>query len=94
MATAVGPQQVKLQKLRSGATRFAVAGISSADLKFGIDAAAATAAVQVFDLSYGLPKAEGAARLQQARPQNATSSQDGDITVVQHTVLLDPAAGR
>jgi hypothetical protein len=32
--------------------------------------------------------------LQQARPQNATSSQEGDITVVQHTVLLDPAAGR
>jgi len=51
--------------------------------------------VQVFDLSYGLPEelAEGKA-LQRARPQNATSSQDGDVTVVQRTVLLDPAAGR
>jgi hypothetical protein len=51
--------------------------------------------VQVFDQSYGLPDKppEGKA-LQQARPQNATSSQDGDVTVVQRTVRLDPAAGR
>jgi hypothetical protein len=94
VATASGPQHAKLQKLRSGATRLGVVGISSADLQFGIDAAAGSTAVQVFDLSYGLPEAFQGARLQQARPQNATSSQEGDITVVQHTVLLDPAAGR
>jgi hypothetical protein len=50
--------------------------------------------VQVFDQSYGLPEGSAGASLQQARPPNATSSQEGDITVVQHTVLLDPAAGR
>jgi Peptidase family M28 len=94
VATASGPQHAKLQKLRSGATRLGVVGISSADLQFGIDAVAGRTAVQVFDLSYGLPAASQGARLQQARPQNATSSQEGDITVVQHTVLLDPAAGR
>jgi hypothetical protein len=52
-------------------------------------------AVQVFDQSFGLPDAVSAGRsLQRARPPNATSSQDGDSTVVQRTVLLDPAAGR
>jgi hypothetical protein len=52
-------------------------------------------AVQVFDVSYGLPAElpDGKA-LQRARPKNATSSQDGDVTVVQRTVRLDPAAGR
>jgi hypothetical protein len=94
LAGASGAQHAKLQKLRSGATRLGVVGISSADLQFGIDAPAGRTAVQVFDLSYGLPEASRGARLQQARPQNATSSQEGDITVVQHTVLLDPAAGR
>jgi hypothetical protein len=94
VATASGPRQAKLQKLRSGATRLGVVGMSSGDFQFGIDAVASRTAVQVFDLSYGLPEAAGGARLQQARPQNATSSQEGDITVVQHTVLLDPAAGR
>jgi hypothetical protein len=94
VAAATGPLHAKLQKLRSGATRLGVVGVSSADLQFGIDAVAGRTAVQVFDLSYGLPEASQGARLQQARPQNATSSQEGDITVVQHTVLLDPAAGR
>jgi hypothetical protein len=94
VATESGPQHAKLQKLRSGATRLGVVGISSADFQFGIDAVAGRTAVQVFDVSYGLPAASQGARLQQARPQNATSSQEGDITVVQHTVLLDPAAGR
>jgi len=94
VATGSGPQHAKLQTLRSGATRFGVAGMSPAGLDFGIDAAASHAAVQVFDQSYGLPEASKGASLQRARPQNATSSQEGDITVVQHTVLLDPAAGR
>jgi len=93
-ATASGPQHAKLQKLHSGATRFGVVGLPPAGFEFGIDAAAIAPVVQVFDLSYGLPEAAGGARLQQARPQNATSSQEGDITVVQHTVLLVPAAGR
>jgi inorganic pyrophosphatase len=44
-----------------------------------------------YEIDEELP--EGKA-LQRARPQNATSSQDGDVTVVQRTVRLDPAAGR
>jgi hypothetical protein len=51
--------------------------------------------VQVADESYELPGdlPEGK-KLQQARPKNATSSQDGDVTMVQRTVRVDPAAGR
>ncbi|MGO9934621.1 MAG: M20/M25/M40 family metallo-hydrolase [Steroidobacteraceae bacterium] len=94
VATASGPQHAKLQKLRSGATRFSVVGIPPAGLEFEVDAAASTAGVQVFDQSYGLPEQAQGTRLRQARPQNATSSQEGDITVVQHTIVLDPAAGR
>jgi hypothetical protein len=94
VATAVGPQHARLQKLHGGATRFGAVGIPPAGLEFGIDALAGSAAVQVFDESYGLPEKTAGASLQRARPQNATSSQEGDITVVQHTVLLDPAAGR
>ena len=95
VTTQSGPLRAKLNKLRGGATVFVVADIPSAGLQFGIDSAAAPISVQVFDLSYGLPPElpEGQA-LQQARPQNATSSQDGDVTVVQRTVRLNPAAGR
>jgi hypothetical protein len=90
-----GPLHAKLHTLLSGDTALVLADIPSAGLQFAIDAAAAPIRVQVFDQSYGLPEelAEGKA-LQRARPQNATSSQDGDVTVVQRTVLLDPAAGR
>jgi Peptidase family M28 len=93
--TPSGPLRAKLHKFSSGETALVLAGIPAAGLQFGIDAASAPLAVQVFDQSYGLPAElpEGAA-LQRARPQNATSSQDGDVTVVQRTVRLDPAAGR
>jgi hypothetical protein len=93
--TPSGPLHAKLHKLRNGATIFWARGLPEAGLKFGIDAAAVPMTVQVFDESYGLPGdlADGKA-LRQARPKNATSSQDGDVTVVQRTVRLDPAAGR
>jgi len=95
VATHSGPLRAKLHTLLSGDTALVLAGIPSTGLQFGIDSATAPVTVQVFDQSYGLPEelAEGKA-LQRARPQNATSSQDGDVTVVQRTVLLDPAAGR
>jgi hypothetical protein len=93
VATQSGPLRAKLRKLTGGETALGVAGIPSAGLRFAIDAAGPVT-VQVFDQSFGLPAlAEGKA-LQRARPQNATSSQDGDVTVVQRTVHLDPAAGR
>jgi Peptidase family M28 len=95
VTTPSGPLRAKLHKFRGGDTALVLADLPSVGLRFRIDAAAAPITVQVFDQSYGLPEelAEGKA-LQQARPQNATSSQDGDVTVVQRTVLLNPAAGR
>jgi hypothetical protein len=95
VATRIGPLRARLHQFRSGATVLGIAGISNEGFRFGIDAAAAPIQVMLFDQSYGLPEglAQGKA-LQQARPQNATSSQDGDVTVVQRTVRLDPAAGR
>jgi hypothetical protein len=95
VATRIGPLRAKLHQFRSGATVLGIAGIPDQGFRFGIDAAAAPIQVMVFDQSYGLPEElpQGKA-LQQARPQNATSSQDGDVTVVQRTVRLDPAAGR
>jgi hypothetical protein len=96
VATRAGALRAKLHRFRNGISVLGVAGMAAEGLQFGIDSAAAAASpVLVFDLSYGLPAQlpEGKA-LQRARPQNATSSQDGDITVVQRTVRLDPAAGR
>jgi hypothetical protein len=93
--TPLGPLSAKLHEFSGGETAFLIADIPSTGLQFGIDAAPVPISVQVFDQSSGLPDElrEGKA-LQKARPQNATSSQDGDVTVVQRTVRLDPAAGR
>ncbi len=95
IATPSGPLRAKLHTLRNGATVLRAPGLPEAGLKFAIDAAAAPMTVQVFDESYGLPEElpDGKVLLR-ARPKNATSSQDGDVTVVQRTVRLDPAAGR
>jgi hypothetical protein len=95
VATNSGPLRAKLHGFRSGDTVLQIAGLAGTGIRFGIDAAAAPIQVTVFDESYGLPDALPAGKaLQRARPQNATSSQDGDVTVVQRTVRLDPAAGR
>jgi Peptidase family M28 len=95
VSTPSGPLHAKLQKMLSGATRLGVVGAPAAGLEFEIDAATPLMTVQVFDESYGLPEELPQGRaLQAARPRNATSSQDGDITVVQSTVSLNPAAGR
>jgi hypothetical protein len=89
------PARVNLQRLPSGATAFRVANLPDAGMNFGIDAPAAALSVVVFDQTFALPAelARGMA-LRQARPRNATSSQDGDTTVVERTVSLLPAAGR
>jgi hypothetical protein len=93
--TPLGPLHAKLRLLKSGATRLDVVGLAAEGVEFAIDADPARMPVQVFDESYGLPEElqEGKA-MQRTRPLNATSSQDGDVTVVQRTVWLDPAAGR
>jgi hypothetical protein len=93
--TPSGPLRIKLHQLLNGSTLLLAPGIQQTGLRFAIDAPAAPMTVQIFDESYGLPEALPAGKkLQQLRPKNATSSQDGDVTVVQRTVHLDPAAGR
>jgi hypothetical protein len=95
IATASGPLRAKLQTLRNGSTVVLAPGIPEAGLRFWVQAAAGPLTAQVFDESYELPAdLPDARKLRQVRPKNATSSQDGDITVVQRTVRLDPAAGR
>jgi hypothetical protein len=91
-ATAVGPQTSKLIRLKSGATLLDLVGLPATGVEFSVDVSGSLpVSVQVFDLSYEL--AEGG-NLQRLRPPNATSSQDGDLTVAHRTVSLDPAAGR
>src|ERR1700735_2563362 len=95
IATSAGPVGAKLQTLRNGSTVVLAPGMSQAGLHFWVNAPAAPMTAQVFDESYDLPgELPDGHKLQLARPKNATSSQDGDITVVQRTVRVDPAAGR
>jgi hypothetical protein len=90
--TAAGPARARLAKLRSGATLLDMVGLPASGVEFSVDTAESTpVAVQVFDQSYDLVEGRN---LQRARPTNATSSQDGDLTVVHRTVSLDPTAGR
>jgi hypothetical protein len=92
LASAAGSVRAKLGKLKSGATLLDVVGVPADGLEFSADAAGTLpVAVQVFDQSYDFPDAR---LLSMARPVNATSSQDGDLTVVHRTVSLNPAAGR
>jgi hypothetical protein len=95
VTTSSGPQRAKLRKMPSGAARLLISGIPAAGVQFGIDATPQRLAVQVFDQSYGLPEElPDGTTLRRAKGETATSSQDGDSTVVQRTVWLDPAAGR
>jgi Peptidase family M28 len=92
LATAKGPVRVKLSKLRSGATLLDIVGLPAAGVEFSAEAAGPLPlAIQVFDQSYDFPEGQ---ILQRVRPTNATSSQDGDLTVAHRTVSLDPTTGR
>jgi hypothetical protein len=95
IATAAGPLRAKLQTLRNGSTVVVVAGMPEAGMRFSVATPDAPLSAQVIDESYALPGElpEGKS-LQAARPKNATSSQDGDVTMVQRIVRLDPTAGR
>jgi hypothetical protein len=95
IATTAGPLRAKLQPLRDGSTVFVAPGIPQAGLRFWVNTPGAPMTVQIFDASYELPaELPDGKKLEQVRPKNATSSQDGDVTMVQRTVRLDPAAGR
>jgi hypothetical protein len=92
VATAGGPQRSKLTRMKSGATLLDMVGLPAAGVEFSVDVGGSLpVAVQVFDQSYELVEGRD---LQKLRPPNATSSQDGDLTVAHRTVSLDPAAGR
>jgi hypothetical protein len=92
--TSSGTLPVKLQMLRGGATLLAITGIPESGMAIGIDGVA-DFPVRVLDASYGLPAELPLGRaLQKSRPENATSTQDGDLTVLGRTVRLGPAAGR
>ena len=91
LTTPGGPVPAKLRKLMSGATLIDFVSLPAEGVQFSIDAAGRSPmAVQVFDQSYDFP----APTLQRARPPNAVSSQDGDMTVVHRTVSLEPAPDR
>ena len=90
-----GPQHAKLRKLRTGNTALLIAGIPGAGVQLAAEAAPGPMPVQVYDQSSGLPEElPDGKMLQLARPRRATSSQDGDVTVVERIVQLNPAAGR
>lgn len=83
----------KLRRLKGGATLLDIVGLPAAGVEFGFDAAGPLPlAIQVFDQSFDFPEN---GNLPGARPPKATSSQDGDLTVVHRTASLDPrpAAG-
>jgi hypothetical protein len=92
VATAQGPLRAKLRTLSSGATLLEFVTLPAEGVAFAVKIAGSLpAAVQVFDASYRL---EAGKSLTEARPHNAVSSQEGDLTVVHRTVSLDPAADR
>ena len=92
LSAPAGTVRAKLSKLAGRATLIDFVSLPAAGVQFSIDAVGRSPlAVQVFDQSYDFP---AGLSLRRARPPNAVSSQDGDITVVHRTVSLEPAADR
>lgn len=92
VTTAGGAQRSKLIRLASGATLLDMVALPAAGVAFSIDVAGSLpVTIQVFDQSYEITAGRN---LQRLRPPNATSSQDGDLTVAYRTLSLNPAAGR
>jgi Peptidase family M28 len=89
LKTSKGPVNAKLRRLGSGATLLDVVDLPAAGLEFSLDAAGSLpVGIQIMDQNFDFP-ADGAA-LRNSRPPDATSSQDGDVTVVHRTVSLEP----
>ncbi len=92
LTTPAGLVRVPLSLLRSGATLVDFVSLPAGGVEFSFEAPGRSAmAVQVFDQSYDFPEGQV---LQRARPPNAISSQNGDVTVVHRTVSLPSAADR
>ena len=88
---ASGERRIPLFATPKGMTRLHVVGLAPQGMDFAVDVRGGALEAHLFDESYALP---GGEFLQSLRPREATSSQDGDTTIVQNTVTLDPAAGR
>ena len=84
--TEAGALPVRLLEFAQGDTLLMIRNPPAAGVDIAVDSQAPPAA-RIYDVSYGLPSglAQGHA-LQSARPQNATSTQDGDVTVLGRTV--------
>jgi hypothetical protein len=88
VATPNSSVRAKLHRLSGGATLLDFVGLPAAGVEFSFDASrTAPLAIQVFDQSFDF---SGEANLKRARTPNATSSQDGDVTVVHRTFSLGP----
>jgi hypothetical protein len=83
--------RIPLFTASNGMTRLHLVGLGTEGLDFAVDAQGGSLEAHLLDQSFTLP---GGEFLQRLRSLQATSSQDGDTTVVQRTVVLDPAAGR
>jgi hypothetical protein len=88
---AAGERRMPLFETQNGMTRLHVVGLKPQGMDFAVDVRGTSLEAHLFDQSYALP---GGEFLQRLRPREATSSQDGDTTIVQDTVKLDPTAGR
>jgi hypothetical protein len=83
-------RRMPLFDAKNGETRLHVVGLAPSGMDFAVDVRGSSLQAHLFDQSYALP---GGEFLQRLRSREATSSQDGDTTIVQDTVMLDPAAG-
>jgi hypothetical protein len=88
---ASGERHMPLFKTQNGMMRLHVIGLPPQGLNFAVEVRGTSLEAHLFDQSFSLP---GGEFLQRTRSPEATSSQDGDTTVVQNTVHLDPAAGQ
>ncbi len=92
LVAAAGSIRAKTYPLQGGATLLNIVGLPAEGVDFSFDSPAALPLpIQVFDQSYEFPDQR---LLRSARGVNATSSQNGDLTVVHRTVSLNPAADR
>jgi len=91
IADASGDKRMPLSDTPNGMTRLHVVGLAAQGLDFAVEVHGGSLEAHLFDRSYALPGGEFLVR---TRSREATSSQDGDTTVVRNTVELDPAAGR
>jgi hypothetical protein len=86
-----GERRVPLHEMENDMTRLRVVGLQPQGMDFAVEVRGTSLEARIFDQSYTLVGGEFLKRL---RPPEATSSQDGDTTIVQTIVTLEPAAGR